>query len=379
MRRWRVVLIAMACAAMLGATSPVAASAQEHFLDYSVDNYKVSFISGNLTAAVTYAWPRVIFQHSTDPFSASFEVGMPTIYLYNDTNDDGLFSRSEAAYFGYLGSFFDVVWNVSEVEFYNDTAGGEAALFRMSAPVSLFLNSTDVEPALRDWANITYWFRIYEKKMTFTNSYGSYDVQGKTELRFNYSLDIRQKLNYTGLALEHLLKGGGSASMFLLRESSGRPGAHLTPVYSREDETANGPEFTHQLSQTTLPYQEINFAKGDNTIQAFYRYDSEPMGNISGEVRPVEMGSCFYTTGTGMILHVTYAIDNETSSLTHDGMIGIDEAGFKVRVRDWFEDNIVAILSVIGMIAALVALAVFVTRVRQKRQDDKSGSSKDPK
>jgi hypothetical protein len=351
----------------------MAASAEEHFLDFSKDNFKVSFISGNLTAAITYAWPRVIFQHSTDLFSATFEVGMPTIYLFNDTNDDGLFSRSEATYTAYLGSLYDVTWNVSEVGFYNDTAGGEVALFTMSAPLSLYLNSTDVEPTIRDWANATFWFRICERKMTYTNSYGSYDVQGKTELQFNYSLHIRQKMNFTGLALEHLLKGGGSANMFLLREASSRPGGHLTPVYSREDETVNGPDFTHKFVQTSSPCQEIAFAKDDNTIQAFYYYSSEPLGNVSGSVRPVGMNSSFYTTGSGMILDVAYSVDNETSMLSHEGFIGIDEAGFKLKVRDWFENNIAAILAVTGGLMAVVATAVLVTKLRLRNRGARGG------
>ena len=376
MRPWRVFLIAVISAAFLVADCSALASGapEEHFLDFSVDNYKVSFISGNLTAAVTYAWPKIVFQHSTDPFSATFEVGMPTMYLFNDTNGDGLFVRPEAVYMAYIDSFHGAIWNVSGVTFYNDTVGGEVALYTMSAPVALFSNVSDVEPSVSDWANITFWFEISEKAMTYSNSFGSYTVQGGTELRFNYTLDIRKEVNCTGLALEHLLKGGGSASMFLIRESSWRPGAHLTPVYSREDETLNGPDFTHKLSQTTLPCQEINFAKDDNTVQAFYHYSSEPIANVSGGLRPVEMNSSFYTTGTGMMLNVAYTMTNETTMLVHEGVIGIDEAGFAVRVRDWLEDNIVAILSVVAGIAAVVSVSVLLTRVwRKKRKPEGAG------
>lgn len=360
---------------MTAASSLSASGAPEqHFLDYSVDNYKVSFISGNLTAAVTYAWPRVIFQHSTSLLSATFEVGMPTMYLYNDTNGDGLFSKSEAVYIAHLGSLYDVTWNVSGVEFYNDTEGGEVALFTMSAPIALYRNVTDVDPSILNWANITYWFRISERAMTYSNSYGSYTVQGRSEMRFNYTLDIRDRMNYSGLALEHLLKGGGSASMFLVREGSGRPGGHLTPVYSREDETVNGSNFTHELSQSSLPYQEINFAKDDNTVQAFYRYGSEPLANVSGTVGPVGMNSSFFTTGTGMILHVAYALTNETTSISHEGVIGIDEAGFDLKVTDWVSDNLAAILAFVGGIMAIVSTSVVVTRLRRM----KSGSGEPP-
>lgn len=367
---------------MLAAVSsvPVARADDEHFLDFSVDNYKVSFISGNLSAAVTYAWPRVIFQHLTDPLSPSFEVGMPTMYLFNDTNNDSLFSRSEAMYTAHLGSFYDVVWNVSGIEFHNETVAGEVAQYRMSAPIALFRNSTDVEASIEDWANITFWFRITENPTICTNSYGDYTVRGKADLRFSFVLQVNKPINCTGLVLEHLLKGGGSSNMFLIREASSRPGAHLTPVYSREDETVNGLDFTHKLSQTNLPYQEINFAKDDNTIQAFYRYCSEPNADVSNISKAIGMNSSYYTTGTGMILHVAYEFSNDTTFMSHQGCIGLDDNGFTVRISDWFKENMTSILAVVGGIIAIVAIAVTLARCRRKKPGpEKASPSSDEK
>src|SRR5512137_1518757 len=132
---------------------------EEHFLDYSEDNFKVVFISGNLTAAVTHDWPRVVFEHTTDPFSPTFEVGLPRLFLYNDSNDDGYFSISEVTYVSYMDENH-VNWNVSPVEFLNDSVSGEYAEFRMNTTLALYKGLDNNTIALADWANVTFWFKI---------------------------------------------------------------------------------------------------------------------------------------------------------------------------------------------------------------------------
>jgi len=370
-------LVAALCAVSF-ALLPVGqarASDEQHFLEVTDYSFGVVFTSGNLTATVTKGLPQVVFKHSTDPVAPSFTIRLPFLYLYNDTNDDGVFSRSEAIYTASLDSHSNVEWNMTTVEFATEPASGEYALLRMAATLSLYDQPTDTVPSIDDWANITFWFQITENPVTYSNSYGSHTVAGRTEMRMNFTLDILKKLNFSGLAVEHLLKAGGSTNMFQVREASNTDGWAMTTVSSRVDEGPNGLNITHRLNQTSLPVQDINFARDDGAIQAFYRYSSEPLARTSGDYRPVAMNSSYYTTGSGMMLCVSYAFSNDTASISHYSILGIDENGFAGRVRDWLRENLPMIMVVSGSAVAAVALAVLASMVlRRRRQEDANGS-----
>jgi hypothetical protein len=354
---------------------PARASDEQHFLDFTDYSFGVVFISGNLTATVTRDLPQVVFMHVTDPVAPSFTIRLPFLYLYNDTNDDGVFSRSEAVYTANLDSHYNVAWNTTAVEFSTGPAEGECAQLRMAATLSLYDQPTDTVPSIDAWANVTFWFQIAENPVTYSNSYGGYTVAGRTEMRMNFTLDILKKLSFSGLAVEHLLKAGGSTNMFLIREISNADGWAMTRVSSRVNEEEYGLNFTHRLNQTSLAVQEINFAKEDDTIQAFYRYSSEPLVRTSGDYQPVAMNSSYYTTGTGMRLYVSYAFSNDTTSLTHSSSLGIDENGFVGRVRDWLKENLPMIMVVTGSIVAVVAFALLASMaLRYRPQRDANGS-----
>lgn len=354
---------------------PTRASDEQHFLDVTDYSFGVVFVSGNLTATVTKEMPQIVFKHSTDPVAPTFTIRLPFIYLYNDTNDDGVFSTSEAAYMASLDSHYNVAWNTTTVEFATGPASGEYAVLRMAATLSLYNQSTDTVPIIDDWANITFWFQITENAVIYSNSYGSYIVAGRTEMRMNFTLDILKKLDFRGLAVEHLLKAGGSTNMFEIREISNAGGWAMTTVPSHVDEGPDGLNITHKLNQTSLPVQNINFARDDGALQAFYNYSSEPLVRTSGDYRPVAMNSSYYTTGTGMMLYVSYAFSNDTTSLSHSSFLGIDEGGFAGEVRDWLRENLPIIMVVSGSIVAVVAFAVLASMIlRQRRQGDADGS-----
>jgi len=133
-RRHGRVAVAVLLAALIAAGSVCAQDEDEvPFLSHSVDDYKTAFVSGNLTAAVTHDWPRVAFYHTNDRFSPTFEIGMPVIYLFNDTNEDGIFARSEATYVAYLDSLRNVTWDISLVLMGVDPVTGQFALLNRSA------------------------------------------------------------------------------------------------------------------------------------------------------------------------------------------------------------------------------------------------------
>lgn len=362
------ILAALLCAAALVIPASVAVSDTEHFLDYSEDNFKVVFISGNLTAAVTSDWPRVVFQHTTALLAPTFEVGIPLLYLFNDTNPDGVFDQSEMVYLSYLDAHHNVTWTVSSVEFGNETMTGEYAQFRMNSSLALFRGLDNLTAVVEDWANITFWFRITENPVVYSNTYGSYTVLGKTDLKMNFTLDIKKHINVSGIALEQSLIGGGSTYMFQIREDAGAGSTRVTSVSSRYDETVLGLNFTHKLNETRLGCQEINFAKADGVVQAYYRYSSEPVSSSRGRVYATPMNSSYYTTGSGLKLNIAYSIDNETDTIVHDSILGLDERGFVSRVKDWFIENLPWVLIISGSVVAVVSISILVMMLKNRNK-----------
>ena len=372
---WRIAASLLCCTLLLScATIPSKADDEEHFLDYSEDNFKVAFMSDNLTAAVTHDWPRIVFHHSTDPFSPTFEVGFSRLYLYNDTNSDNEFTLSEIEYVSHLDENH-VAWNVTPVEFANDTVSGEYARFRMNATLNLYLGSDDQIVAIPEWANITFWFRICEKNVTCTNSLGSYVVKGKTDLLFNYTLDIIKSTNLTGIAFEQLIQGGGVAYMFLLKQKGSHTDVVDRMVSSRFDERIYGTNFTNDFVSTALPEQAICFAKEEGTVMAYYRWDSVPNMSSGGSMANTSVNNAFLTTGTGMLLHSSYSISNETTMLYQEASIGIEESAFTGKITDWLRDNAVGIALFLGAVVAIVAAVVIVLRYRRstKAPEDAKG------
>ena len=341
----------------------------EHFLDYSEDNFKVAFISGNLTAAVTHDYPRVVFHHSTDPFSPTFEVGYPRIYLFNDSNTDGLFVKSEVKYVSYLDENH-VSWNVTPVELLNDTVAGEYAHFRMNASLDLYQGLDSETVSIPEWANITFWFRISEKNMTWSNSRGSYVIKGGTDVTLNFTLDILKSVNTTGVVVEQLLQGGGSAFMFTLKQLGSHSSVVDRMVSSRFDEQVYGTDFTNDFLATALAQQEVDYSKDDGTVKAYYRWDSIPTMNTSGDESDAPIRCSFYTTGTGMILHSAYMVSNSTGSLFQDASLGIDESAFTAKITDWIKENAVAIVLSVATIVGIVACVYLLVRYRRHRKKE---------
>ena len=358
----------MLCAAALVIPASSVVSGAEHFLDYSEDNFKVVFISGNLTAAVTRGWPLVVFQHSSALLAPNFEVGVPLLYLFNDTNPDGVFDQSEMVYVSYLDAHHNVTWTVSSVEFGNETMPGEYAQFRMNASLSLFNDLENLTAQVEDWANITFWFRITENPVVYTNLYGSYTVMGKTDLRMNFTLEIKKHINVSGIALDLSLKGGGSTYMFQIMEDAGSGGTRVTSVSSRDDETVHGLNFTHKINSTSLGSQDIDFSKADGVVQAHYHYSSEPISLAPGTMHATPMNSSYYTTGSGLKLNIAYSIDNETDTIIHDSSLGLDELGFVSKVKDWFKENLPWLLIISGSIVAVVSISILVTMLKNRNK-----------
>lgn len=368
-RVFRVVAAVLSIAMLVSVTALAVLGAQsERFLDWSEDNFKVQFISGNLTASITRDWPRVDFQHSANLFAPMFEIGMNRMFLFNDTNGDGVFSRSEAIYTSLLDSS-KVGWNMSSIDFEPADSGGEFAAVSMSATTSLYegyVNQTIEKPDISDWANITFRFIISEAPVTFTNSLGEYIVAGKTDLQIRMTVEVLKKVDASGLALEQVLQAGGSVYLFLLRERASKSDATvLTPVSARVDERGQGLTFTHRLQQTSLPTQDIEFAKDDGTVQAYYRFSSEPTTEVNGTARAVSLNSSYYTTGTGLVLCPAYSLSNQTDNLVHDMSIGLDMSGF-VRVRDWAAKNLPVLAIVCGGLVALTGTSVHLWKRKRR-------------
>jgi hypothetical protein len=310
----------------------------------------------------------MLFQHSTDPFTPMFEVGFPRMFLYNDSNEDGFFCLSEATYTSYLDENH-VFWNVTPVEFLNDTVSGEIATFRMNATLALYEGTENETISVAEWANIAFWFKITQRGYYISNTLGSYLVLGKTDLAFNFTLNILKAVNTTGIVMEQLLQGGGSTYMFMVRQMGRYHSIVDEFVSGRADETIYGTNYTNGFSRTELPDQQISFAKDDRTEMAYYRWDSEAVLNAHSN-ESVPAASSYFTTGTGLMLHNSYLIGNETGSIFQMGLIGLDETAFVGKLSNWIKDNIWGVIIFTGAMCAVIVLsAVTMRRIRKRKAD----------
>ncbi len=329
----------------------------------SVDETKVSIVSGNLTVAVTRDWPRVLFWHSVDPFSPTFEIGFPKLYLFNDTDGDGRFCRSEAVYTVYLDSN-RVEWNLSSVSSDYTYELGESVSFSMTATASAFNDTLDAPPAVESWANVTFWFRVAENPTTVTNPAGSYGLSGKTDMLVEMSIEVTNRTEFDAVALERFLQGGGTTEMFEILED-GRGGSVSAVLSSRVDESVGDENFTRPLNMTDSAVQSIDFAKDDRTVQAFYSWGSEAV-DASGASPGVHLNSSCFTTGGGLILHSVVPLSNGTASISHDSSVGIVEEGFVGAMTDWIREHSLALGSSVGVAAVVVVVALHLVLRRRR-------------
>jgi hypothetical protein len=373
-------LVAVLSAALLLllSLSLLLSGAPKHFLDYSEDNYKIAFVSDNFTAAVTRDMPRVVFGHAHPVLSPEFVASSQKLYVFNDTNGDGVFSRSEAIYTSYLDSHH-VTWNMSTAEFGNDSDGNEYAQVWMRTQASLYAVNDDVSdsPVINDWAVVTFSYRISERATNHSNVLGTYVVSGKTEMTMSFAITLLKHIDADGIVLEMYVQGGGSTNMLQLREATGAAAGQLTNVSSSLDESVLGTNFTHRFMQTDRPLQDIYMAKEDGIVQAFYHFSSAPMNGSGASAGVVRLNSSYYTDGAGMVLHQAFFIANGTDAISLESSLGIDELGFNVSVKDWFRDNLPILMVVIGTIAAAILLTAFVIMYRRHRKSQ-SGDSHEP-
>ena len=350
--------------------SPVAAGEDDdgYAMFVSVDETKVSIISGNLTVAVTRDWPRLVFWHSVDPFSPTFEVGFPKMYLFNDTDGDGRFCRAEAVYTIFLDSNH-VEWNLSSVQSDFDDDMGEFVMFSMRARADAYSSAIEESLAVESWANVTFWFCIAEGATTYENPAGAHSLSGKTDAFVNMTVEVTNRTEFQSLAVERFLQGGGSTDEFHILED-GPEGGVSAVLSGRVDESVGDEDFMRPLNGTDSPTQCVEFAKDDGAVQAFYRWGSEA-ADRSGLVPGIHMNSTCFTTGVGLMLHSSLPLENGTVSFSHDSSIGIQEEGFVGAMTDWVKENVLAV-AVVAAATAAVAVVVLHIALRRRRLQGRS-------
>jgi hypothetical protein len=363
----RLSLAAGLCLSVLvsGAQVSIVADSEDYSIACDDGDTAVNLISGNFSVAITRDWPRVIFWHTTDIFGPTFEVGFPRMYLYNDSDGNGVFSRSEATGTIYLDSLY-AVWTMTAVETGITPTSGKYARFSMTSTVPCYAQVGNDTLEIHDWAEVRFWFTLCENPMVYENSRGEYTVRGKTELRSNFSVDLYDCTDCSGVVLEQSLQGGGSTNMFLLREQLGDYEVNYTEASGTVDQTLLGANFTNPLGGTDEPLQEIKLSKEDGTVQAVYYWNSEATLANATQEHPSLVSSSYYTTGTGLILHTAISTNNSTT-LSHDSIVGIIESGFIGRITDWAKEHVVELAAVGALIVMVVALMVLVSRRRRSR------------
>lgn len=367
MTPWRVLAVVCAAAIVLSCLVVLLngdREQEEYAMFVSVDETKVSVISGNLTLAITHdSWPRMVFWHTVDPFSPTFDVGFPKIHLFNDTDMDGRFHPSEAVYTVYLDSNH-AEWNLSSVESALSPDLGESVVFSMSAVVDAYNETLDAPPSVESWANVTFWFRLAENDLEYENPAGPHTVIGKTEVFVNMTLEVMNSTDLGCVAVERLLQGGGAAYMFHVLEDG--PEEEVTAVLSaRVDQSVEGENVTLPLNQTDHPVQCVNIAHENGTVQAFYHWGSEAL-DLSGGQPSLALNSSCYTTGTGLVLHSVLPLSNGTLAFSLDSSVGIDESGFVGDVTDWMKEIGLALAVAVAAAVATIVIGLHVVMRRRR-------------
>lgn len=358
------IFVAVIGIAMITVTLSVLAGAksEEYTLFVSVDETKVTLISGNFSVFITRDWPRVIFKHEVDPFSPHFEIGFPRMYLHNDSDCDGMYEEGEASLAVFLDSNH-VRWNFTSIDQGFTEEFGEFASFGMRSSLNAYRvgeNETLVKPA---WANMTFWFFIAELPVQYENVRGSYVVDGETQLRMNFSLSFNDDVDTSHLVLEQFLQGGGSTNTFHLFETADDGQIEVNDALATIDERLLGSNYSHRFNCTTDPMQKIQFAKEDGVVQAFYAWGSDVLVEASCNCSAHGVNASYYTTGNGMMLHSILPLGNLTAAMSQDYSVGIHESGFVGSVRDWLKEE-----SSVALLVATVAVAVGVTVLSWRRR-----------
>ena len=366
------VALALTMIFVVGSSGAEGSDPEEYDLFVSIDEAKVCIISGNFSVAITRDWPRVIFKHEEDPFSPTFEVSCPRMYVHNDTNGDGLFTLSETALTVFLDSNH-VSWNLTDIDQGYSHELGEYATFGMRSELNAYSVGENETLVMASWARLSFWYSISEKSVDHENSLGRYTVDGGTQLRVNFSLSIDSCTDMNALVLEQFLQGGGSTNMFHLMESEGDY-VYVTEISATVDERVDGEDFSHGYAATSEPVQEINFAKEDGSVQALYRWGSEALVDIGVNTSALPLNSSYFTTGNGMMLHSQIAVDNCTTQVSHESIIGLVESGFVGSVTDWMREYSWPMALLICVIACLAVLSLL--RWRRRRQMNGSGEDK---
>ena len=366
------VFVAAICLSLLivSLPLPVAADSEDYTLFVGVDDKKVTLLSGNFSARVTTDWPRVIFWHELDPFSPSFEISYPRIYVHNDSDCDGMYDAGEAGLTVFLDSNH-VEWNLTDIVQGFSKDCGEYASFGMSASLNAYLVGENETLVWSDWANMTFWFFIAQLPIEYENTRGVYVVEGGTQLRMNFTLSISEDVDADCLVLEQFLQGGASTNTLHVYQSNADGGTEVCEVLATVDERLLGDNYSHKFNVTSSSMQKVQFAKEDGVVQAFYLWSSEAVME-AGEYGTAQIvNSSYFTTGNGMMLHSMLPIGNGTSEVSHEYSTGIDESGFVGSDRDWLREESVMVAA---LILAAIAVSIVLLLIRRRMREPEGGN-----
>ena len=101
-------------------------------------------------------------------------------------------------------------------------------------------------------------------------------------------------------------------------------------------------------------------------MQALYRWGSEALVDIGANTSALPLNSSYFTTGNGMMLHSQIAVDNCTTQISHESIIGLIESGFVGSVTDWMREYSWPMALLICVVVCLAVLSLL--RWRRRRQ-----------
>jgi hypothetical protein len=365
------IFVALIGLAMITVGAPIltGADSEDYSLFVSVDDTKVTIVSGNFSVAVTRNWPRVIFKHEVDPFSPFFEVSYSRMYVHNDSDCDGVFDHGEANLTVFLDSNH-VEWNITAINQGFTDELGEYASFGMRSSLNAYAVGDNETLVRSRWANMTFWFSIAELPVQYECSRGNYIVDGGTQLRMNFTLSVREGIETGCLVMEQFLQGGASTNMFRLFESNVDGLTEVREALATVDERLLGDNYSHGFNCTSDVMQKIQFAKEDGIVQAFYLWGSDAVVEAAENRSTRLVNSSYFTTGNGMMLHSILPVDNVTTEVSHEYSTGIYESGFVGSVRDWLKEESALVSMLVIATVAIVVSAVVWRRKRREPYDE---------
>ena len=358
-------------------------------MTFTESDQAVMINTGNAVAAVYKSFPAAMIIPSDGDDSVGYGIVMSSALAYNATADGSLVLEDVP----YHASFEHATWSVSAVSHGLSDEMGETMSVSLSSSLSinkrLAFGGNDLPSGtpgidiIENWATVTVTFVVS------TNDYSShyeevpdspeYAVNGRTELKFDISIELKEDIDATNVALDIGLMMMESYNF----SSTSMPEQYVFRGYQEEVVSESDPSENETDGDLRLLHE---FMPRDDFKQLFtYVKDSEEVG-FFGWAREAEFGrtdnddgldeidTLYRTDGESLRVYLSTALDNTTTRILHDPSVGLfpGAGGGTVDTPDGLVVGISSESAIIGAVIGITAVGVATTYfvVHRKNGDD---------